>query len=157
MVLKVALVHDWLVSQRGGEAVLETLVDLFPSAPIFTLVADRTKISDKLSACDIRTSFLQDLSGAGPTGFRKFLPLFPSAVAGWDFTGFDLIVSTSHCVAKAAGASQNIPHIYIHTPCVISGINGSIMRRPRLSYVRPPHRCGSPYSAGIVRQVSDRA
>ena len=117
MVLKVALVHDWLVSQRGGEAVLETLVDLFPAAPIFTLVADRTKISDKLSACDIRTSFLQDLSGAGPTGFRKFLPLFPSAVAGWDFTGFDLIVSTSHCVAKAAGASQNIPHIsYIHTP-----------------------------------------
>ena len=137
MVLKVALVHDWLVSQRGGEAVLETLVDLFPAAPIYTLVADRTKISDKLSACDIRTSFLQDLSGAGPAGFRKFLPLFPSAVAGWDFTGFDLIVSTSHCVAKAAGA-RRIFHtlaISIH-PCVISGISGSIMRRPRLSYVR---------------------
>ena len=43
MALKVALVHDWLVSQRGGEAVLETLVELFPSAPIYTLVVDRTR------------------------------------------------------------------------------------------------------------------
>ena len=117
MALKVALVHDWLVSQRGGEAVLETLVELFPSAPIYTLVVDRTRISKKLSGRDIRPSFLQTLPGAGPEGFRKFLPLFPSAVAGWDFDGFDLIVSTSHCVAKAAGARQNIPHIsYVHTP-----------------------------------------
>ena len=116
MVLKVALVHDWLVSQRGGEAVLETLVDLFHQLRFLPWLQIELRFP-KVKRRDIRTNFLQDLSGAGPEGFRKFLPLFPSAVAGWDFTGFDLIVSTSHCVAKAAGASQNIPHIsYIHTP-----------------------------------------
>ncbi len=114
---KVALVHDWLVSQRGGEAVLETLVNIFPDAPIFTLVSDRDKISERLGACEIRNSFLQTFPGAGPAGFRKFLPLFPRAVAGWDFSGFDLVVSTSHCVAKAAGAKEGLPHIsYVHTP-----------------------------------------
>lgn len=117
MVLRVALVHDWLVSQRGGEAVLEGLVKLFPDAPIYTLVADTEKISPVLRSREIRTSFLQKLPGAGPLGFRKFLPLFPKAVASWDFSKVDLILSTSHCVAKAAGERDGIPHIsYIHSP-----------------------------------------
>ena len=117
MNLRVALVHDWLVSQRGGEAVLEALVKLFPDAPIYTLVLERSKLSPLLRDSHIETSFLQTLPGAGPKGFRKFLPIFPSAVARWDFSKFDLIVSTSHCVAKAAGARQGIPHIsYVHTP-----------------------------------------
>lgn len=117
MALKVALVHDWLVSQRGGEAVLEGLVSFFPDAPIYSLVVDRSKISTYLSGREIRTSFLQTLPGAGPSGFRRFLPIFPSAVANWDFSDFDLIISTSHCVAKAAGHGHGIPHIsYIHSP-----------------------------------------
>ena len=117
MALKVALVHDWLVSQRGGEAVLEGLVSLFPDAPIFTLVVDRTRISDYLSARDIRPSFLQAMPGAGPSSFRRFLPIFPAAVAKWDFAEFDLVISTSHCVAKAAGHHSDTPHIsYIHSP-----------------------------------------
>ena len=114
---RIALVHDWLVSQRGGEAVLEGLARMVPDAPIYTLVSETSQISSYLRSREIRTSFLQNLPGAGPSGFRKFLPIFPKAVASWDFSEFDLILSTSHCVVKAAGEREGVPHIsYIHSP-----------------------------------------
>lgn len=114
---RVALVHDWLVSQRGGEAVLESLIRLFPDAPIYTLVADRAVLSDVIAKQVIHTSILGRALGSQTRHFRKFLPIFPSAMENFDFREFDFIVSTSHCVAKSAGRRHSIPHLsYIHTP-----------------------------------------
>ncbi len=113
--MKVALVHDWLVAHRGGEAVLLELARLFPDAPIYTLVADTSLIHPELASRDIQTSFIQRLPGA-PRRFRQYLPLFPSAIEGFDLSGYDMVISTSHCVAKGVEPS-GVPHLsYIHTP-----------------------------------------
>ena len=117
MVARVALVHDWLVSQRGGEAVLESLIRLFPSAPIYTLVSERSALSEVIAKQEIRTSVLESMLGRHRRHFRKFLPMFPQAMERLDFRDFDFIVSTSHCVAKSAGRRHSIPHLsYVHTP-----------------------------------------
>jgi glycosyltransferase involved in cell wall biosynthesis len=114
--VRVALVHDWLVAQRGGENVLREIVGLFPGAPIFTLVHEKGSVDPEIEQHPIIPSFIQSLPGA-PSSFRKYLPLFPLAIESFDFAGFDLLVSTSHCVAKAARTGPGQRHIaYIHTP-----------------------------------------
>lgn len=114
---RVALVHDWLVAQRGGENVLLELARMFPEAPIYTLVHVPGSVHPELEARTIRTSMIQRLPGA-PRRFRPYLPLFPRAVEAWDLRDYDLIVSTSHCVAK--GVLLRRPgqvHVsYVHTP-----------------------------------------
>lgn len=113
---KVALVHDWLVSQRGGENVLVQLADMFPDAPIYTLVHRRGCVDPILERRTIVTSFIQRLPGA-PEQFRRYLPLFPRAVESWDLSKYNLVVSTSHCVAKGVRVSRRQTHVaYIHTP-----------------------------------------
>lgn len=114
--IKVCFVHDWLVGMRGGEKVLEALVDLFPNAPIYTLFLDRPKLSQKLQTKDIKTSFLQKIPGANQF-YRWLLPLFPLAVRCFDLNSYDVIISSSHCVAKGARAKKGAVHIcYCHTP-----------------------------------------
>ncbi|MEE8408757.1 MAG: glycosyltransferase [Myxococcota bacterium] len=114
--MAVALVHDWLVAQRGGENVLLEMARLFPEAPIYTLVHAPGTIHPELERHPIRTSFIQRLPGA-PDSFRRYLPLFPAAVEAWRFDEFDLILSTSHCVAKGVRTHEHQKHIaYIHTP-----------------------------------------
>lgn len=111
---RVALVHDWLVAHRGGEKVLLEIARLFPDAPIFTLVCEPSRVHPELLARTIHTSFLQRLPGA-PLRFRQYLPLFPRAIETFDLSGFDLVVSTSHCVAK--GVRTRGRHLsYVHTP-----------------------------------------
>ena len=113
--MRVALVHDWLVAHRGGEAVLLELAKMFPSAPIYTLVLDREKIHPVLAEREIVTSFIQHLPGS-PSDFRRYLPLFPAAIERFDFSGYDLVVSTSHCVAKGV-VTGDVHHVsYVHTP-----------------------------------------
>ncbi len=75
--MKTALVHDWLTGMRGGEKVLEQICLLFPGADIFTLICDRTRISDTIKRHRIRTSFLQNIPGIFKS-YRNFLPLFPA-------------------------------------------------------------------------------
>jgi glycosyltransferase involved in cell wall biosynthesis len=112
--MRVALVHDWLVTHRGGEQVLLELARAFPSAPIYTLVYDRKNVHPELQNRDVRTSFIQKLPRV-PKHFRRYLPLFPKAIEQLDLSGYDLVISTSHCVAKGARASGL--HIsYVHTP-----------------------------------------
>ena len=113
--MRVALVHDWLVAHRGGEAVLLELARMFPEAPIFTLVLERDNIHPDLAKREIRTSYIQKLPGA-PASFRRYLPLFPSAIEQLDVSGFDLVISTSHCVAKGIHAGQASHITYVHTP-----------------------------------------
>lgn len=113
---RVALVHDWLVAHRGGEQVLLELAEMWPDAPIYTLVCMPQNIHPALAKRTIVVSPVQGFLGA-PMRFRRYLPAFPWAVSRWDFSDFDLVVSTSHCVAKGIVTSPKQTHIsYIHTP-----------------------------------------
>lgn len=113
---RVALVHDWLTGMRGGEKVLEVLCELFPDATLFTLLHNPGSVSSIIERMPIRTSFLQHLPFRRER-YRNFLPLFPRAIESFDFRGYDLIVSTSHAVAKGAMRPNGALHIcYCHTP-----------------------------------------
>lgn len=101
---------------RGGEKVLLSLARLFPEAPIFTLLHVRGSLCPELEARDIRTTFVQSLPGAARR-YRHYLPLFPAAAAAIDTTGYDLVISSSHCVAKGVRAARGALHLcYCHTP-----------------------------------------
>jgi glycosyltransferase involved in cell wall biosynthesis len=114
--MRVALVHDWLTGMRGGEAVLAEIGSFFPEAPIFTVVHRRGSVSDDITSHPIRTSSLQRLSLGGRI-YRPLLPLMPGAVAGFRLDGFDLIISSSHCVAKGVIPPPGAVHVcYCHTP-----------------------------------------
>ena len=114
--IRTAIVHDWLTGMRGGEKVLEAILDLFPSADIFTLFHNKGSVSQKIESRTIRSSLLQPLVRfAGD--YRRMLPLFPSAIESFDLTGYELVVSTSHCVAKGARKALDAVHVcYCHTP-----------------------------------------
>lgn len=101
---------------RGGEKVLLSLARLFPEAPIFTLLHVRGAVDRELEAHEIRTSFVQRLPAAR-SRYRHYLPLFPAAAAGLDLAGFDLVISSSHCVAKGVRPPPGALHLcYCHTP-----------------------------------------
>jgi glycosyltransferase involved in cell wall biosynthesis len=114
--VKVALVHDWLTGMRGGEKVLEGLCELLPTADIFTLLHDRGSVSPLIERHRIETSFVQRLPFARAR-YRTYLPLFPFAVEQFDLDTYDLVVSSSHCVAKSAIAPPGARHLcYCHSP-----------------------------------------
>ncbi len=114
--MKVALVHDWLTGMRGGEAVLEVLCERFPDAPLFTLVHVPGSVSPRIESHPIATSFVQRLPMAARR-YRSYLPFFPAAIERLDLSPFDLIVSTSHCVAKSVIPRPGALHLcYCHTP-----------------------------------------
>lgn len=101
---------------RGGEKVLEVLCELYPEAALFTLLHNAGAMSPTIEDMDIRTSFIQHLPFKEEK-YRNYLPLMPRAIESFDFTGYDLIISTSHCVAKGAIPRGNALHIcYCHTP-----------------------------------------
>lgn len=113
---KIALVHDWLTGMRGGEQVLLELCRLFPQADIYTLIYARGKIHPEIEKHRIYTSFLQRFPGIFKH-YRKFLPLFPVAIENFDLGEYDLIISTSHCVAKGVITRPDALHVsYIHSP-----------------------------------------
>ncbi len=114
--MRVALVHDWLTGTRGGEKVLLELVRMFPGAPVFTLFHFPGSQHPEIEATEIRTTFLQKLASPR-TDYRKLLPLFFVAAESWDLSGFDLVISSSHCVAKNAKRAPEAFHLcYCHTP-----------------------------------------
>jgi glycosyltransferase involved in cell wall biosynthesis len=113
---RVALVHDWLTGMRGGERCLEVLCELFPTADIFTLLHVQGSVSKTIEQRRIRTSVIQTLPFAA-TRYRYYLPLFPWAIEQFKLDGYDLILSSSHCVAKGVKTSPQALHIaYVHTP-----------------------------------------
>jgi glycosyltransferase involved in cell wall biosynthesis len=112
---RVAVIHDWLTGMRGGEAVLEGILDALPEAEIFTLFHFPGSVSQKIESRTIHTSDVQSLA-TRVRDYRHLLPLFPRAARKWDFSAYDLIVSSSHCVAKGVDAKGK-PHLcYCHTP-----------------------------------------
>ena len=101
---------------RGGEKVLLSLLRLFPEAPIFTLLHVRGSVAPEIEARPIHTTFVQRLPGV-ERHYRSYLPLFPTAAATLDLRGFDLVVSSSHCVAKGVRVPEGALHLcYCHTP-----------------------------------------
>lgn len=113
---KVALTHDWLFHMRGGEKVLQTIGELFPLAPIFTLFKDQTKLSDSLNRHQIFASCF-NLIPVIRKFYRYFLPFFPFLMYQFDLRQFKLLISSSHCVAKGVRKGVGAPHVcYCHTP-----------------------------------------
>ncbi|HUT04337.1 MAG TPA: glycosyltransferase [bacterium] len=99
--MKTAIVHDWLTGTRGGERILEALCEMFPTATIFSLLHVPGTVSKTIEEHPIRTSFVQHLPFVRKH-YRLYLPLFPSAVESLDLSGYDLVLSVSHCAAKGA-------------------------------------------------------
>jgi glycosyltransferase involved in cell wall biosynthesis len=112
---RVAVIHDWLTGMRGGEQVLEGILDIVPDAELFTLFHFPGAVSKKIESRPIRTSSLQRIASR-VRDYRTLLPLFPRAIRQFDLSAFDLIISSSHCVAKGVNALGK-PHLcYCHTP-----------------------------------------
>ena len=114
--MKVALVHDWLTGMRGGEKCLEVFCELFPEADIYTLLHCPGTISATIEKHSIRTSFIQRLPFSHQS-YRYYLPLFPRAIESFNLSGYDLVLSSSHCVAKGVRVTPGACHIaYVFTP-----------------------------------------
>ena len=113
---RIAIVHDWLTGMRGGERALEVLAERFPDATLFTLVHIRGSVSPTIERLPIRTSFVQHLPFVRRF-YRHYLPLFPTAIEQFDLSGYDLIVSVSHCCAKSVIKGASGQHLcYCLTP-----------------------------------------
>lgn len=114
--LKIAFVCDWLTGMRGGERCLEAMCEIYPQADIFTLVHFPGSVSEIIESHKIRTSYIQKLP-CNSENFRYYLPLFPNAIEKFDLTGYDCVLSFSHCAAKGIKVPLGIPHIcYCYTP-----------------------------------------
>jgi glycosyltransferase involved in cell wall biosynthesis len=114
--IKVALVHDWLTGQRGGEKVLEALAEVFPEAPIYTLFHFAGSQIEAIEKKVIRTSFLQRMPLL-KKHYRSYLPFFPMAAELFDLQRFDLVISSSHCVVKGIIPHPDALHVsYVHSP-----------------------------------------
>ncbi|MBZ0190084.1 MAG: glycosyltransferase [Candidatus Kuenenia stuttgartiensis] len=113
---KIAIVHDWLTGMRGGEKVLECLCELFPQSDIFTLLHIPGSVSPLIENRTIYTSFLQKLPLI-KTHYRTYLPLFPLAIESFSVDAYDMVISSSHCVAKGVITPPSTLHVcYSHTP-----------------------------------------
>ena len=134
--MRVALVHDWLTGMRGGERCLEVFCELFPDADLYTLLHVRGSVSRAIEQRRIITSFIQRLPDAA-RHYRSYLPLFPAAIRALDLRGYDLVLSSSHAVAK----SVRVPRGALH----VKEENGVMLGRSRST---PPKR-------SVVLQVSN--
>ncbi|HKZ04918.1 MAG TPA: glycosyltransferase [Methylomirabilota bacterium] len=114
--MRVALVHDWLTGMRGGERCLEVFCELFPGADLYTLLHVPGSVSPVIEGRRIVTSFIQRLPDAARR-YRSYLPLFPAAIGRFDLSGYDLVLSSSHAVAKGVRAPRGALHVcYCFTP-----------------------------------------
>jgi glycosyltransferase involved in cell wall biosynthesis len=113
---RVALVHDWLLTWRGGEKVLQAIAELFPEAPIFTLFHDPANIPADVESHRIVASLLDKVPGAR-TRHRQMLPFMPAAIRALDVGEVDYVISSSHCVAKGIKVPSRARHLsYVHAP-----------------------------------------
>ena len=114
--MKVAIVHDWLTGMRGGEKCLDVFCEIFPGADLYTLLHIKGNMSRIIEDMNIKTSFIQKLPLASKM-YRNYLPLFPTAIEQFDLRGYDLVLSSSHCVAKGVISPPQTCHVsFIHTP-----------------------------------------
>lgn len=148
--MKLAIVHDWLETYAGAEKVLEQILELYPDADLFSLVdfvkGDRSWLVGRTP----KTTFIQKLPFA-EKHFRKYIMFFPTAMRSLDLSAYDVILSSSHCMAKNVKVREGQVHIcYCHSPVryawdmqeeylAQSGLNGGLkakLIRLVLSYIR---------------------
>jgi glycosyltransferase involved in cell wall biosynthesis len=114
--MKVAIVHDWITNPGGAETVIQSMLELFPDAPVYTSVYNKEKMSRFFPNADIRTSFLNRLPFAG-TKYSIYLGLMPYAFEQFDLRGYDVVISSSTSCAKGVLTDANTLHIcYCNTP-----------------------------------------
>lgn len=114
--MKVAIVHYWLVSHRGGEKVLDALCELWPQADIFTHVYDPDAVSATIRSKTVKTSFIQKLPFSKRL-YKKYLPLMPFALETLDLSQYDLVISSESGPAKGVLVNPLALHIcYCHSP-----------------------------------------
>lgn len=114
--MRVALVHDWLVTMGGAERVLEEMARLFPEAPIYTGVVDRSRLSPFLQSRTIIPTFVQSFPRAN-RWYNRYLPFLMYGMEQFDLSPFDLVISSSAAVAKGVVTRAETRHVsYVHTP-----------------------------------------
>lgn len=114
--MRVALVHDWLTGLRGGERVLHEIAGWFPDADLYTLLHVPGSTTERIDALRIHKSPLARIPGI-ERHYRRWLPLFPWAISRFELSGYDLVLSTSHAVAKGVRIAGGTPHLcYCFTP-----------------------------------------
>lgn len=113
---RIAIVHEWFTSMRGGEKCVEALCEVFPEATLFALLHTKGSVSPTIEQMPIRTSFIQHLPFAARR-YRHYLPLFPAAVQRFNLEEFDCVISSHHCVAKGVRTPPHTLHLcYCYTP-----------------------------------------
>lgn len=114
--MRIAIVHEWFTSMRGGEKCVEALCELFPDATLYALLHVKGSVSPIIERMPMHTSFVQHLPFAA-TRYRYYLPLFPTAVRQFDLSDFDIVISSNHCAAKGVRTAPHTLHIcYCYTP-----------------------------------------
>ncbi len=113
--MRVAIVHDWLTAMRGGERCLEVFCELFPDADLYTIIYLPDRVSPVIRSMKIRPSWLGSLPGVRKY-YRHCLPLFPRAIEAFDLSGYDLVLSSSHCVAKGVFCPNGMHISYVYSP-----------------------------------------
>ncbi len=115
--MKTCFVHEYLIDYGGAEQVLKGLMEIWPNSPIYTLIYDREgNCKEIIQSTEVIGSFLNKLPFA-KRAHRSYLPLMPLAIEQFDFSGYDLIISASHAIAKGIITGPDQLHIgYIHTP-----------------------------------------
>jgi len=115
--MKIALVHDWLVSMSGAERVLIELYHLFPAAPIYTLFADKKFTDQHFPNAKIITSWIQDIPGHKRWHRKALSPLMATAIESFDFSDFDVVISSSPFFSKGVVTRPHTRHIcYCYSP-----------------------------------------
>ena len=147
--MRVAIAHDYLNQMGGAEKVVEVLHDMFPSAPIFTSIYVPTAVSRALQEADIRPSFMQKLPLIRKFA-RYYLGAYPYAFELFDFSGYDMVLSSSSAFAKGVITAPDTCHIcYCHTPMRFAWNYYAYIERERLS---APVRLILPYIVHRVRR-----
>jgi len=143
--LKVAIVADWITNPGGDDKVLWALHELYPEAPIFTTIFNGKKMS-KYKKCDVRTTFLQHMPFSRSKS-QLYIPLMTQALSKFDFSDFDIIISSSHTIGKNINVPKHCKHIcYCHTPIryvwapevddISNRINLGPFKKPLLCYLK---------------------
>ncbi|MDR1539493.1 MAG: glycosyltransferase [Clostridiales bacterium] len=115
--MQVAIVHDWLTNMGGAEKVVESLMDIYPNAPIYTSMVNMSNISEKFHGREIITSFLQNRVRGNKVNHQKYLAFMPAAFESFDLSGYDVVLSSSSSCAKGVVTSPGALHVcYCHTP-----------------------------------------
>lgn len=115
--IKIALVHDFLIQQGGAERVLKVLSEMYPEAPIYTLLYDKKKMGEMFAGKDVRSSYLQKFPKFLKKHYRWLIPFYPAVCETFDLREYDLVISSSGAWSKGIVTKLNTVHVaYLHSP-----------------------------------------